>query len=139
MFNFSHTDHDFCRVYYRNTDEGLYCIQDIGYLGIEFLRCSQNGEPEYPLEMPGADEFDQYILPGDKKMKAFDVTVNAEATDSLQATVAVMATTSAEAVAKVKKTIEEEGAGEFEFQFNQCGPNGLENIEVEEQATEIKS
>jgi len=137
MFNFDRVDADFCRVYYRNTDQGLYCIQDKGAQGVEFLRCSLEGEPEYPLSMPEINEFDKFVLPGDKKLKTFDVTVNAEATDSLQATVTVLATTPAEAVAQVRETIKEEGPGDFDFQFNQCGPNGLENIEVEEQAKEI--
>ena len=137
MFNFDRVDNDFCRVYYRNTDNGLYCIQDKGNQGVEFLRCSKEGEPEYPLTMPEASEFDQFILPGDKILKAFNVTVNAESTDWLRAIVTVMATTSAEAVAQVNQTIETEGAGEFEFEFNQCG-DGLFNIKVEDNATVAK-
>lgn len=136
MFNFDRVDVDFCRVYYRNTDFGLYCIQDKGAQGVEFLRCSSEGEPEYPLSMPGENEFDKFVLPGDKKMKPFSVTINAEATDSLQAVVTVMATTSDEAVAQVRKTIKEEGTGDFEFQFHHCD-SGFENIEVEDPAKEI--
>ncbi len=137
MFNFDHKDEGFCRVYYKNTDGGLYCIQDNGNLGVEFLRCSSDGEPEYPLTMPEASEFDQQILPCGKVMKTFNVTINAEATDHLQASTTIQATTPKEAVALVNSTIKDEGADVFDFQFNQCG-DGLFNIEVEEPTEEVK-
>lgn len=138
MFNFDRKDNDLCRVYYRNTDRGLYCIQDKGDLGIEFLRCSSEGEPEYPLTMPSENEFDKFVLPSGKVMKTFSVTINAEATDSLQASTIIQATTPKEAVALVNQTIEDEGADVFDFQFHSCG-TGLFNIEVEEPAEKIKS
>lgn len=136
MFNFHHKDNDFCRAYYRNTEGGLYCIQDNGDLGVEFLRCSSDGEPEYPLTMPEAKEFDKFVLPGDKKMKTFDVNVNAEVTDPVQATVTVQATTAKEAVAQVRKSIEDGETENFEFSDNGSG-SGYEGMEVDEDAIEV--
>lgn len=66
MYKFMRTDDGYCRAYYRNR-AAIYCIQNDGGFGhrrrLEFYRCTQDGEPSYPVQMPGAAEFDQLIEP----------------------------------------------------------------------------
>jgi len=43
------TDNDNCRVYYRDEKRRLLCFQDTFRGQFELLKCSRDGEPEYPV------------------------------------------------------------------------------------------
>lgn len=65
MYKLMRTEDGLCRTYYRRR-AAIYCIQNEGGYGrqrLEFYRCSSNGEPSYPIDMPGINEFDNYIEP----------------------------------------------------------------------------
>ena len=65
MYRLMRTDDGLCRTYYRRR-AAIYCLQNDGGFGrrrLEFYRCSQDEEPAYPVPMPGAAEFDDYVEP----------------------------------------------------------------------------
>ena len=65
MYRFMRVDDCDGRAYYRRRAR-IYCIQDEGGYGrrrLEFYRCTADGEPSYPVEMPDAAEFDEYVEP----------------------------------------------------------------------------
>lgn len=68
-FMFLRADADNFRTYYRRKNEtgsrSLYCLQWDGPMqGVNFYRCTQDGEPEFPCAKPLADEFDRLEYPG---------------------------------------------------------------------------
>lgn len=66
-FRFLQEDRGNCRVYYRSiATKRLYCIQQNGSWGkdnFRFYPCTQDGEPEYDVDIPEASKFDRYVLP----------------------------------------------------------------------------
>lgn len=66
QFRFFRKDHDNCRTYYRDEAKRLFCIQDEGYphkATLVFYRCSQDGEPSYPVPMPPMHDFNRFVTP----------------------------------------------------------------------------
>jgi hypothetical protein len=65
MYKFMREEPGYCRVYYRNRN-AVYCLQNDGGYGlsdVSFYRCTEDGEPTYPIDMPDESDFDQYISP----------------------------------------------------------------------------
>lgn len=65
-FKFLREDADNCRVYYRGSKGGLYCIQEDGFWSQKdpkFYRCSQDGEPSHEVPLKDSYKFDRLIYP----------------------------------------------------------------------------
>lgn len=63
-FKYMYEESGYCRVYYRGSKGGVYCLQWEGGDIHVFYTCTDEAEPETPFaKIPAQSRFDRYVEP----------------------------------------------------------------------------